>query len=234
VPDQLSAADAARLMLNTPDLANRFVRVGKKKFPILHLGLGSLQRFRAAIGPLEEVYSQFANSNWPIKDFLEVYRREIVGMLKEAVPLAASICLGLSVEELKRLGSPVSLLNVVISQWVHNNEIAKVQQMFPHPDEDDEPQESDGNPMAIVERLQSAYHISEAEALSYTLPKIYMRGQSAAMSYKRAEDAAKKDDDDKPSSKPKGVSFEGKQYKSVNDMPQDIYLRYERVKMSGQ
>jgi hypothetical protein len=231
---ELSAADHARLMLNTPETADKWIRIGEDQVLILHLGIGDLKRFEAAFEPIGKIYDEFVASNMPVADFIILNRDEIIRLQCEHAPKAAAIILGVTPAEARRIGSPLELLALVVAQWNHNLEIGQLAVLFPHPDgEDEEDGDNDGGPLATVERLMSAYHgMTYEAALQQTAPQIYLMGYSSAVAYKKLENKHEAERDTskgKPAVGKKakrGIFFEGKWYKRPKDMGAARYKRY--------
>lgn len=230
----LSSADHARLMLNTPETANKWFRLGANEVPILHLGIGDLTRFRAAFEPIGEIYDEFVKSELSIADFMLYSREEVIRLLCEHAPKAAAIVLGVTTEEARLISSPLELLGLVVTQWNHNTEIGQLPILFPHPDGDDEEDDdNNGGPLATVERLMSAYHgMTYEAALQQTAPQVYLMGYSSAVAYKKIEDKHESEQNTS-SGKPavgkkdkRGIFFEGKWYKKPKDMGAERYRRY--------
>lgn len=230
----LSAADRARLMLNTPETANRWFWLGAENIPILHLGIGDLARFDAAFEPIQKLYEEFVKSDAPIPDFMIYSREEVIRLLCEHAPKAAAVILGVTPEEVRLAGSPLELLALVVAQWNHNLEIGQLAVIFPHPDGDDDDDEaSDGGPLSTVDRLMSAYHgMTYSGALAQTAPQVYLMGYSSAVAYKKLEDKHEAERDT-PNGKPavgkkdkRGIFFEGKWWKKPKNMGAARYKRY--------
>jgi len=220
----LSPNDRARLMLNLPNLANRFVEFNGVSYPILHLGIGDLEQFRAACTPLEELYLEFVKSELPFTAFLEVYNDEIVEILIKAVPRTASIVLGLPEAAVIASGSPLSAFSAVLAQWLHNQEIGALQALFPPPPDDEPEKELAGdpsamNPLSVVQKMASAYHWPEDAILKMTLPKIYLMGNDSAWSY-----ATIKSDSTRTKKKP--IIAGGKKQKNFDNMTAGDYKQY--------
>jgi hypothetical protein len=228
----LSVADQARIMLNTPETANRFVVLNGVEYPILHLGIGDVALFKAAFEPLDKLYRAFVQSQLPIVDFLLSYKGDLNFVFSEAVPRVAGIVLRLSPKQATGLGSPLELLNLVIAQWTHNLEIIKIRELYPHPDEDDDYDESDSNPVSLVERLMAAYHGMTYEgALRHSIPQVYLMGQSSAVAYARMEEESESNTKSNGKrratpKKKKGIMFEGKYWPNPKSMGAARYRRY--------
>lgn len=223
VEDTLTAADRARIMLNTPDLANRFAEFGEATIPIIHLGIAQFERFRAACTPIEEFYKTFCESELPIVDFLRIYSDEAKQIFNVDVPKAASIATRTLVEYIYATCKPLQALAIVLAQWMHNLEIVRLQNIFPHPDPDST-EFSDpnvGNPMTILERMAASYPWSKTELLEVTGPQVYLMGVSSAWSYERA----KSDSDHKPTPKSK-VKSNNKPDKKFKAMKLNEYKNY--------
>jgi hypothetical protein len=225
--NQLSPADKARLMLNLPSIANRFVEFDGKRFPVVHLGIGDLEQFRAAVAPIETLYLQFANSERSLIEFMQLHAKEIAEMFTKDVPKAASIVLGLPEGTLMAPCAPLSAFSVVLGQWLHNQEIGALQGLFPPPPDDDEERELEGdpsamNPLGIVQKLASAYHWDQEQILKTTVPQVYLMGNDAAWSYARI----KSDSPSSSTSKRKPIIVNGKKRSGFEGMTSAEYQQY--------
>ena len=193
---EVTQADKARLLLNSPNLANRWVEFGNEKLPILHLSIGELEQFRAYCAPIEETYLKFADSELPLTDFLVLYRDQIIEIFQHSVPEAASIALHMPTTKIVATARPLEAFHAVLAQWVHNLEIGRLHEAFPAPqsDSDEESTLDQGNPLSTVQKLMSAYHCSFEDALNRTTPQIYLMGVDAAWSYEsiRADKSKKR------------------------------------------
>lgn len=212
-------------MLNTPDLANRFTEFDGQVIPIMHLGIAKFERFRAACAAIEDLYKDFCDSELPIVDYLRLYSEEAKKVFAESVPRAAAISTGSTTEDIQTHCRPLEALAIVMSQWLHNMEIVKLQTAFPHPETDDKHKASpnDGNPMAVLERMASAYPWSRNELLEVTGPQVYLMGVSSAWSYENA-----KDDSDATRSRggKRSVSSPSRPAKDFKKMSSAEYKRY--------
>jgi hypothetical protein len=211
-------------------LANRYACINGSYLPILHLGLGNLERFRSAISPLEELYKLFVDSELPLLDFLEVYKVEVRSILLDTLPRCGALSLNTSLENAVNFKNPLALLNATLQQWVHNFEIGRIRKLFPHPDDEEkqrEPDPSDDNPECLIERLQSAYHCSRSEALETTVPQVYLKGQSSAWAYKKAKDESSSGSESSHGTEDE-IFFEGRKWKSFDEMGPDRAGRYSQ------
>lgn len=225
----LNPQDRARLVLNTPDLANRSVPFGKGTIPVIHLGIGPLERFRAACVPIEDLYKKMCEVDIPVPQFLKLYKEECLQILTVSVPRAAAVAMGCSEKDIRRYCRPLDTLCVILSQWLHNQEIGKLQELFPHPESDDEETDDPnlGNPLSIVERMASVYPWSFDELLSRTVPQIYLMGVSSAWAYEKAK--ASSDTPNRPG-KPKTnrmpIEVDGQKHPNFKKMTADQYREY--------
>ena len=182
---EITQADRARLLLNTVDLSNRWVDFGELRYPILHLSIGDLERFRAVCTPIEELYLEFSKSELPFIDFISVYRDEILEIFQNNVPDAASIVLRLPTTKIVAVNRPLEAFHAILHQWVHNLELGWLHTAFPAPesDFDEEVDVEHQNPLSTVQKLMSAYHCSFEDAISRTTPQVYLMGVDAAWAY---------------------------------------------------
>lgn len=191
----MNQADKTRLLLNSTELANRWVEFCGERRPILHLSLGDLERFRVYCVPIEALYLRFAESERPFTDFLALYADDVISVLQESVPEAAAIALRMPTTKIVAAGRPLEAFHAILAQWVHNLEIGALQTAFPAPESD--PDEKDtpdqGNPLSTVQKLLSAYHgLSMKAALKLTTPQVYLLGVDAAWTYESVKSDGKK------------------------------------------
>lgn len=222
----LSVKDRARLLLNSAELANRSVEFGNKTYPILHLSVGRLEKFRAAIEPIERLYMDLAGIDLPFINAIQLEHDRCVEVFKTAIPLAASIVLNIPEDEVRAKCNPIKTFEIVLAQWIHNLEISHLQDVFPHPDDDeyDSSDPNEGNPLSIIEKLASAYHWTYEEALSRTIPQIYLMGVSSAWSYEKIKNG---------DSKKAPIQVEGKRFNNFKDMSAGEYNEYLKSVMGG-
>lgn len=223
----LSPDDRARLMLNLPTLANRWVDFAGIRYPIMHLGVGDLEQFRAAIAPIETLYMELEKADLPFIPFIRAYREEIHNLLVDRVPKAAAIVLGLTEDTVITSCCPLGAFSAVIAQWLHNQEIGALQGLFPSPDGEQEVElegdPSASNPLSIVQKMASAYHWPEADILKMTVPKIYLMGNDAAWSYAKIK--AEKPEQGKTLKKAP-IIINGKKRENFKGMTPDEYRDY--------
>ena len=191
---EITPTDRARLMLNLPDLANRFVEFAGVKYPILHLSIGDLEQFRAACAPIEAMYLKFSQSEMSLLNFMEIYTVDLEKIFIENVPIAAGIALRLPTTKIVASNHPLEAFTAILTQWVHNLEIGALQKAFPAPESDDKEKDDQDhqNPLSTVQKLMSAYHCSFEDAISRTTPQIYLMGVDAAWSYENIKTEGKK------------------------------------------
>lgn len=228
---ELDLENRARLLTNSPDMANRWVSIAGTQYPILHLGIGNMEIFKSKVAKLESYYSSLAESELGLVEFLDIYGDDVVNLLENSIPHAASVCIGVSQKELKKKATPIELLTIVISQWAHNMEIGTIRDIYPFPDsDDDDDEEYKDNPMTIVERLMSGFHCSKEEAMRFTYPQVYMMSVSNAESYERAKRSAENESGDKSSSNmgrlKSKIEWKGRVYNHPKEMPRDEYKQY--------
>jgi hypothetical protein len=226
-PETLSPADKARLMLNTPELANRWVEFQGKSVAILHLGIGDLERFRAATAPIEALYLKFAQSERSLVEFMLLHEREFVEMFTKDVPKAAAVVLGTIEGAVIASCCPLGAFSLVLGQWLHNQEIGALQALFPPPPDDDEDRELEGdpsanNPLAIVQKLASAYHWEKDAIMKTTVPQVYLMGNDAAWSYARI----KTDSPSGSAPRRKPIIVDGKKRLGFDGMSAAEYQKY--------
>lgn len=222
--DTLTPADRARIMLNTPDLANRFVEFGGQSLPIIHLGIAQFERFKAACSPIEELYKLFCESELPIVDFLRIYADESREIFLNYVPRGAGIATRTTTDSIREYCRPLEGLAIVLSQWLHNMEIVRLQTIFPHPEGDSNlPADPNaGNPMTILERMATSYPWSRTELLEVTGPQVYLMGVSSAWAYERA----KSESDTDHSKNGKNLRKPNKPAKDFKKMKLNEYKNY--------
>lgn len=235
--DRLTQSDHARLMLNTSDVANRYVRLKGKSYPILHLGIGKMAVFKAEFEWVERLYQEFVQSKKTLSDFLFTYRDELYELLVDHLPKAAAAILNTTEDRAKALGTPLELLNLVLSQWVHNLEIIRLKTLYPHPEDSDEPEDETDNPLAVVERLMAAYNgMTYEAAVAHSVPQIYLMGQNSAVAYKKLEEKTGTDKKGKPAVGKKdrrGIYFEDQWWKNPKAMGAERYKRYLGLNMQA-
>jgi hypothetical protein len=183
--DKFSNRDLARLRTNDPRLANRFIELEGIKFPILHLSLADLDIFRALTEKLDDLFSAIANETF--FKLLNDQSYELIDFMNNDIPVAASLTLHISAQECKLQFSPITLLRVVMKQWLHNFEIDRVQKLFPMPKDDenheDLPEQPQGNPCSMDERLCSNFHWTLEQSQAITFPQAYLISNESAWSY---------------------------------------------------
>lgn len=233
---RLTPSDKARIMANDVESANRFVWVGDRMLPILHLSIVDLERFKAAVLPLERLVEEGLDRGF--SNILQNHK-DIDG-LKRSVLLSASIALRMSVDEIRLCGEhPLSLIGIVLQQWAHNFEIEEIRKRFPAPppDKDDkearEPHPADpteDNPLSVVERFSSSFHWSYNDILKLTMPQVMLISSSSSWSWYQSRQRVDKESDgsnavsSKPVELPKMV--DGKKFDKLKDMTADQYRRY--------
>ena len=229
---RICASDRARLLLNTPETANRFVWFNDRLSPILHLPLHKLERFRGATEPMEELMSLGFEVGF--KEIIFSNRKAVNEIMKTNLVEAAAIVLNITNDEVRSSGTgPMAVLSIVLEQWVHNSEAEVIKKIFPMPpnDKDDielEDDPSEDNPLALVEKMASGYHWPLEKSLELTLPQIYLMGNSSAWSWHKSE--IKSEDGDSPRKArhtmkvPKEV--DGKSFKSFKEMTSTQYKQY--------
>lgn len=214
----MEQADKARLVLNSPELANRWVEFAGVRYPVLHLSLGALEQFRAFCAPIEALYLKFSESERSLVEFLSLYPIDVFTVFRNSVPQAASIVLGIQTAKIVAVARPLEAFQAVLAQWVHNLEIGALQTAFPAPENDPDEQTTPdyGNPLSTVQKLMSAYHCSFEDALSRTTPQVYLLGVDAAWSYESMKPEGKTRSRRTPTPPTKG----GKRWKSADEYRQ--------------
>ncbi len=231
---RISAKDRARLLLNTPDTANRFVWFCGRLIPILHLPLGKLERFRGATEEMEQILFSGFREGFSVT--LQANKKRVNELLKTDLVLAAAIALDTSPTEIKSAGyGPMEILTMVLEQWVHNSEAEVIKQIFPMPPDDKQDIEvpedpSEDNPLSLVERMASGYHWDLDKAIKLTLPQVYLMGSSGAWSWHKSELKSKQDDNDPHPARRNAVKLEkqvgDKKFKSFKEMTSTEYREY--------
>jgi hypothetical protein len=190
-PEPLSQRDRARLLNNLPRDANRFVYLNGERLAILHMSVEDLESFRAFTRPLEEIMQFLLENETDFARYAIEATDLHATLFKHEVVEAAALALRMKTKKLKRIATPLALLNVVVEQWLHNLEIGWLRDRFPYPPDDDEETFTDEqlgikgdpnqeNPVAFAEGLCEKYHISLFEVRRHTVPHIYLLGCQAA------------------------------------------------------
>lgn len=240
---RLSAADSARLLLNTPRVANRWVWVAGRRYPILHLSIADLAEFRAHSVSFENFLAA-AEREGGFAKVIHAHTREVRLLLDENVVWAAALALGLPETHVRQMGAhPLELLIAIGEQWIHNLETDYVRRLFPMPEDDDDDDDDadealDGdpsaeNPLAIVERMASGFHWPPRETLSLTMPQVYLLSNSSAWSYARTRRRADRDPDAPDKPKKQKLEVAGKRFKRIRDMTREEYQAYLAENMAG-
>lgn len=231
---RISAKDRARLLLNTPETANRFVWYRGKLWPILHLPIGRLERFRGATEEIEKfLQAGFANG---FEETLAANKKFANEQMKTDLVSAAAIALNVTEEDVKTSGhGPMEVLTIVLEQWVHNSEAEVIKKIIPMPPDDkdqldvpDDP--SEDNPLSLIERMASGYHWDVEKSIQLTLPQVYLMGSSGAWSWYRSELKSKNNDNDVPAPRRHAVKLDkrvgDKTFKRFKDMTAAEYREY--------
>lgn len=230
---RISAKDRARLLLNTPETANRFVWFDGSKVPILHLPLGKLEMFRGATEEIEQLlhcgFSEGFNAT------LMGNKKLVNHLIKTDLVSAASIVLNTPVTVIKKSGyGPMVILAIVLEQWVHNSEAEVIKKIFPMPPDDkqdidipDDP--SEDNPLSLIERMASGYHWDIDKAITLTLPQIYLMGSSGAWSWHKSTLKSESGDEVHPARR-SSIKLDkrvgDKKFKSFKEMTSKEYRQY--------
>lgn len=233
---RLDQAARARLLLNTEEVADTFVELAGHRYAILHLPVGKLEQFRAATSNLESLLIDASADGASFEDVLYDDVDRLFRLALEDIPRAAALALRMTTEEVRSLGvGPLDLIDVVLTQWLHNAEADKIAARFgpPPPDEDDEleidcPDDpTEENPFAIVERMATGYQWTLEQTLALTLPQIYLIGNAGSWSWHRSElkSKLKSGDEDGPRPRVRPVK-DGKPVKRIKDMTADEYKIY--------
>lgn len=188
---RISHRDRARLLENSARTANRWVWVNGVLEPVLHLSVIDLEWFRALVAPIEELYSEAQEHGFI--ETMTLHSDKAVSLCQNEVVEAAAVALHRDADDLRRSGaSLMELLNVLIAQWLHNFEIAKIQELFTAPP-DDKPDVSipadptADNPLAPISQIATGFHWSFAECAKLTVPQIYLLSNASGWSWHRSE-----------------------------------------------
>lgn len=186
-----------------------------------------MERFKVYMKRFSELYQSFCESGLEIFDFVVIYTAEILDLLRTDIPKAASVALGVSESELKKIAHPFELLSAAAMQWIHNMEISKIKELFPHPeDEESDSGVNFDNPVAMVERLMSGGNRSFDEAIRLTYPFVYLMSVSSAEAYQKIKSGS--DEGKSSPKKPGPIEFNGVVYDSIKDLAKnpEVYKAY--------
>jgi len=240
---RLSVKDRARLLNNRSLDANRFITSCGARHAILHLTLRDMETFRAATIDIEQLFIAYLQSGVPIDKFVIANRSAVIAILQEQIPVAASLVLRTTPEDLMLHNNPLELLEVVIEQWTHNLEINQIREMFPYPPDEDRKHTDEElgivddpngeNPVALIDGLCQTYHWDYERALDRTIIQVYLLGIASAWSHYRmkkesdinSEQGGGQGGKKGPQQRNGKVYYEGKWWE-LKKMPKGVYRRY--------